>query len=353
MQVRRCPHCDLPLLADEITDGLCPTCGTVIDELAQVAPEPAPEEPPPSAPGSGRFLLGALAGGLLALVVAWPISAWMSAPTTSEDEVDALRKAKEQAESEARSANAGRTSAEKKLRVAEKKLGETEKQLTTTQQGLADALAQQKVSGEQLARIAEQFLELKADFAALQALRQPRDPPTTTRTINVPNMIYKLQPLVNGAGLKLVGQAKTLQIMAVGNNSFLDASELRVQEIIVVGAINDGARVRLSAPEGRITIPEISGRATVEIRAPNGTVVIRVINGDAQVTMTGKDIDFADFIDGDRTQVTATVTNDGRLHFQDLRGSSRLHWKKDRPTDREPTIEKGTVKPPAEFRKLD
>jgi hypothetical protein len=356
MLVKRCPHCDLPLLADEVIDGLCPTCGGQVEEpVPDVELVPAPPTPPVD---WGKFLLGCLAGGVLALLLAWPISALLQAGSLSYEEVQALRQEKEQAEKEARDALDARLTAQKKLIAAERTLREKEETFQQAQeakskaeQERADAQAQLKAKGEQVGQILEQFNELKKEFAALLAAR-PREPPVQTVNINQPDGQYVLPNLDNGRSVKLVGRVKTLRLNSI-NNATLDASELQVREIIVAGTINGGSRVRLSAPDGKVTVQEINGRSTVEIRAPGGSVTIRSIMADSQVTLTAKEIDLADFLDGDRTQVTATVTSGGQLRFADLRGSSRLHWKKDKPTDPEPRIDKGTIKPAAEFRKLD
>ena len=57
-------------------------------------------------------------------------------------------------------------------------------------------------------------------------------------------------------------------------------------------------------------------------------------------------------INGDRTQITVTLTNDGSLTFLRLNGKGHLHWRQADASDPEPLIERGTVNDRAEFRRL-
>lgn len=347
MLVRRCPHCDLPLLADEITDGLCPTCGQVVEEPVLVE-EPKPLPPPP--PGWGRFWLGSAAGAAFIFFIVWPLAALFTPASASREELETARTEKTEAEEGRQTALAARNMAERKFAALEKTLQTTSAEKAAADEDVKKEKAAKKLAVEQRNTLLNQFNELKGSFDALQATRWPA---TRVSNVNNPGAEYQLPPMTTATGVKLIGQVKTLKVPTVTNGAYLDATEFQAREIVFLGPINGGARVRLAGTNTKVTIPEINGKASVDIRVPGGSVVIRVINGDAQVTITTKEIDLADFVDGDRTQATVTLNAGGLLRFNDLRGSSRLLWRKEKPGDPDPRIDQGKIKPAAEFRRLD
>src|SRR5262249_23579575 len=146
-------------------------------------------------------------------------------------------------------------------------------------------------------------------------------------------------------------KVKTLRLVEVNEGAVLDASELLAQEIIV-GSVNGRSRVLLQAATA-VTVREINDQSHVTIEAPAGRGSIQGINDGCQVSVLAREIDFRRAINGSATQVLATITSGGRLHFAELNNGARLHWKKQQPADPEPMIEQGKIQGRSDFRRLD
>jgi hypothetical protein len=170
--------------------------------------------------------------------------------------------------------------------------------------------------------------------------------------VDRPNDDYIQVPLNNGAQVKLVGKARRLVLGAIDGGAALDASELITSEVFV-GYVNNRARLRLKAPGGTVKIKELNGQSQVEVAAPGGRVTVAHVTGDAVVAIHAKEADFPGVISGANTQVVVTLSKAGRLHFADLAGAARLHWRKDQPGDPAPDIIPGQINAAAEFRGVD
>ncbi len=155
MAVHRCPNCSVPYVDAEIEQGICPSCGTQLDEFARPARSEVPTPPPPAAPAPSRavpFLLGLVVGGVVALGALWaalrmgtplPGGGIEQTPT-----FQAVQAQKVEAETRVGEAEAGRQAAEsahaeaaKALEAANRKSTAALKQKEDTERQLKEVLA--------------------------------------------------------------------------------------------------------------------------------------------------------------------------------------------------------------------
>ena len=177
-----------------------------------------------------------------------------------------------------------------------------------------------------------------------------RPPPARVTQVDHPNAEYP--PLVPpGATVTLKGRAKRLKVPALEGGAVLDASELEVEDVIVVGKIDGGSRLRVAAHK-RVTFQaKIDGRSTVEVIAPTATVMfldvkgrdVTGIAGGSVVRVTAHVTSFLGHIRGADTVVTVTVARGGSVGFVEIDGPARFEYRKAAPADPDPVLSRGKV----------
>lgn len=184
------------------------------------------------------------------------------------------------------------------------------------------------------------------------------------RTVAIPSGDYAVGELNGGTRLKLKGKCNTLTIGLIDGKSTLDASELEAKEIIFTDKIDGKSTVKLNAPNGSIEFrKKVDGQSKLEVDAPNGSVTFTdpggflnegsKIDGQVSIKIIAKHVEFKAKIDGGpATHVVVTLTAGGSLKFSEVLGKSRLHYRKEKPEDPEPSVEAGRIDD-AEFKMID
>jgi hypothetical protein len=264
---------------------------------------------------------------------------------------------------EARRAQAEAQEVDRKRAAGEKSVKENQAQLqsaleksTETEKHLNEALSRLQAAQAQNASLEKSLAEeTKRAETALTPVRPARErtrqPGMELVRLLEPEGEYTLPPLLKGATVRLMGQIKTLKVASLNGGSALEILQLRAQEILFLGAINDGSRVTLQVPQARLVIPEISGKSRVDIRNLAGRVSIERINGESLVSITAKEVDLPGSVTG-MSSISATITREGRLHFKELQGNSKLSWKKQYFNDPRPQISEGILSQGAQFNEI-
>lgn len=154
--------------------------------------------------------------------------------------------------------------------------------------------------------------------------------------------------------VKLRGRIGKLAIDSVDGDALIDASGLIAESVEVAGEINGNAKLRLSAPQGKVTVPRtINGLAEVEIFAPGGSVILgtdhaEAINGATRVKITAAKVDLRGVVAGS-ARVDLSIDGAGKLSFVHLSGSVRLACAQPDGAAALSEVAKGKVDPGAEF----
>ncbi len=168
-------------------------------------------------------------------------------------------------------------------------------------------------------------------------------------------------PALNNQRVTLTGTIKRLRVASIDANSVLDASDLKVREIICAGKIDAASVVKLNAPGGAVEFREkVAGGVNLEVNAPGGIVTFgdagggmdAKINGGVMLKITAKRVEFRDRINGG-VHVDVALSNDGALAFKELTGGAHIHYHKIRREDLEPHIQSGSVDLTAEFKQTE
>ncbi len=168
---------------------------------------------------------------------------------------------------------------------------------------------------------------------------------------------YTVPWVRGGTVVKITGKIGTLNVTGADGLATLDASELEAKRIFVTGPINGNSTVALSAPSGLVDLKkQVDGNSTLRIEAPGGKVVFDKgtnINGNSHVTITARQVGLPGYLDGPETSVDVTLTGGGQLTYGDLKGASRIHYKKAAAGDPDPVVEGGRIGRRAEVRRIE
>lgn len=349
MPVFRCPSCTAPLTDAEHAAVACPECAAPLATAPMAAPAIATPPPaPPRAPLTARPWWGLL---VATAALAVPVVVWLTRPSAagpasaegdSGDGPAALLRHKEKDQAADRDLRA-RWQQQADLSAAlQRRLDETSTALTDearlrgeAERRLTDALARLTAAERGLSELSAAVEKLKDEAGAVR--------------LSDPNGSYTVRALNDGDRVKLLGRVNVLRVTGV-NGGTLDASGLEAKLIFFSQPINGAsAKVKLHAPGGVVNLVGANaGRLTID--APAGRVHCRQdINGEAEVQVRARTVQLDGAVNG-TAKVRATLTAGGAaLRFKLLQGSSRLTWKKERPTDPAPAITRGTVRGEAVF----
>jgi len=115
------------------------------------------------------------------------------------------------------------------------------------------------------------------------------------KQIHNPDGVVQLTDLNRDDRLTLTGKVRLLKIGTVGGKATLDASGLIAEEIVMTGDVNDHAVVKLSAPNGKVTIGgQVEGSARLTVTAPGGEFVVArsaKLDEHAEITVIAKDVE--------------------------------------------------------------
>jgi hypothetical protein len=355
MPFTRCPHCHLPLLAEEAQQPLCPACGAPLstaasDQLHLVQPQAAL---PPGLRtnfwlfGSGLALLAIALGGV------WLVYQQSFSPGIGDQGTGAK----------------------------ENETGPIAVSVPVTElrPSAPDPRPPTPVEKDAVVE-AESKTEAKKDEPPRAEPKpepipppRPQDPGPRRgililgeeRQIHLPDGEYTLEDLNGGKRVKLTGKVRILRVGLVDGGSTLDASGLEAKEIILARKIDGQSTVRLLAPGGSVEFREpVSGESRLEVEAPHGRVSFTQptlsrskagskIDGQAQVTITAREVDFRGILSGTATKVMVNLTRGGMLRFARIEGSTRLLYRKVEPADPEPRVLGSSVRLPAELKRID
>jgi hypothetical protein len=338
-----------------------------VELAAPAADDPSPTATPPAMhpPGFGPWLivavglLVALGGTALAVRYTLAPNNDPSASETAElrEQLHAARKKEQEAATKLVESEAARQQAvaEYEKLSAQLKLAEQQAQEAALQvQTVKEQVATERKQLEAAQAEAKQVLDAAAKGDAPWppgVVREIREGPNDKRlTIELPQGEYTLDRLMGNMKLKLVGNVRRLVVAGAEALTVLDAIELKAAEVRVTGSIAGSAKVKIFCPDGKVQLDRIMSKADVLIRAPQGRVVIGEVKGDAKLTITAKEVVLPQPIDGLGALVEAKLTRDGTLKFVELRGKTRLIWRKNDPDDPMPRIEAGRVAATASFR---
>lgn len=191
----------------------------------------------------------------------------------------------------------------------------------------------------------------------------PKQPPARARVENVdqPDSTYTVPPLKNREHLVLRGQVRVLRVSGLEDGAILDATGLQAGLITVSGAIDGGSVLKLNAPDSVVAFAAVvGGKSRVEINAPGGNVWFDVpsdlgrprslIDGGSTVTILARTAHLRGDVDGADTKVTVTLTHNGRLKVDAVRGMAAVEYK---IADAKSHAAAGFVAPTATFKKIE
>ncbi len=351
----RCPHCKLPVTADEAESGACPVCAAPLDAL----PAPTPPETTPARLSEMQTNYGRIGAGVVLLFLAiggpWLALYQSGPPAPKPEKTDppvALAPRPEPAPVEPPASPP------------------------------PVAAPEPAPSPEPPAPKAEPVVETPPPPAPVapptvpetkQPASEPTRPPTGQRGVLVvgdkrhlflPDSDYTVPDLQRGTRVLVSGKVKMLQVGQL-DGATLETADFEAEDVLFTRKIDHRSRVHLRLPGGNIEFrAPITGQSQVEIDAPGGKVLftrplLRVaapepaVAGESDVQVTARDVDFRTTIAGTTTHVIVALTKGGHLRFHGLDGQARLHYRKTDAADPEPRIDPGWVRGGAQFRRLD
>lgn len=177
--------------------------------------------------------------------------------------------------------------------------------------------------------------------------------------VHQPDSTYTVPRLKAGDHLLLKGRARQLHISGLEGGAILDASEFEAGVVTIESAITGGSFLRLNAPESIVTFSAlISGKSRVEIAAPGGQVVFHIptdrprpiIDAGSTVTITARTAHLLGDIDGADTKVLVSLTRNGSLKVNAVRGQAVVEY---RDEDSRSRVTAGFVASTATFNKIE
>lgn len=187
--------------------------------------------------------------------------------------------------------------------------------------------------------------ELPAPKPGAVILIDPFDAPK--RHIDVADAEVRVPDLHGEHEIVLSGKARVLKLGSLHGRVRLDASKLNVQEVIVAGDLHGDAQLVVSAPNGRVTVNGfVIGSAKLTVLAPGGAVLFAEsarLDAGSTVTATAKDLTVRGPMLGG-TKLSATLTSGGALKLTTLEGGATVTYRKEKPTDPAPAVDRGDVR---------
>ena len=353
--VQQCPHCKLPLTRDESREPLCPVCGEplydaepISDDLLDVhsfdddiAEDTSPDESPAEAvddrqgPAETMSRIGlavAIALMLLMLTAGIVLTSVFSGGQDDRDPPLA-----------------------RKNRPAAVML----EPLSATRPGDKDSPGKQAdpaIQGEDPKDIPDPVAEVPPD----QDLGPERN---ANVAIKAPHGKHTVAAVTANNSFKLSGTVKKLVIGGVHGQGVLTTEKLTAEEVVVTGSVNGSGALKLNVPGGSVKfLSPLDGAARVRINAPGGKVTFGpvdksrygggIIVGSANVSIVARDVDLRGVVDGG-SRVLVTLTEGGSLRFSMIAGGARVQYRKAKPEDPEPRIDRGRVIAGGKFLQVD
>ncbi len=204
--------------------------------------------------------------------------------------------------------------------------------------------------------------DLVADLPPDQDLQDLQDLAEEV-AIDKPDGEHNLPAVTGADSVKLGGKVKKLTIAGVHGQGVLTSEKLTARDVIVTGAVNEAGTLKLDVPGGSVTfLSSLDGAARVRINAPGGKVTFGPVDksvhgggaivGSAHVTVIARDVDLRGVIDGG-ARVVITLTEGGSLRFRSISGGAHVHYRKAKPDDPAPKIDRGRVTAGGKFVRLD
>ena len=181
--------------------------------------------------------------------------------------------------------------------------------------------------------------------------------------LDAPQGEHTVEAVNSGDRFLVSGKVKTLKITSINGQGAVATDKLEAEEVVITGGINGEGNLRLNAPGGSVTfLDSLNGASRVTVNAPGGKVTFGSadksrrgsgsIVGSSHVTIIARDVDFRGVLDGG-ARVTVTLTEGGSLRFANIAGGAHLHYRKAKPGDPDPKIERGRVTAGGKFACLD
>ncbi len=383
MVANQCPHCKWTFPPTGVMPNNCPVCGRLLHTPGHLDSGPGAETQPGSGGDGtgGKLPLANLALAAIALVIALLIGLRMTEllgggeaaqpQTVTHNEEKEAEKPAKSALQETEDTNRPETStalaAGKDAEMPAEHRSRTK--TNAVQIAAPDAAPEPQKQERPTEVVAPKPVEIAAPDQAPPSdlLRTgPHKPaPECGKPARVaPNTIalddpagqYTLPWVRGGRVVKLAGKIGTLNVTGADGLATVDASNLEAKRIFVTGPINGNSMVALNAPNGLVDLKkQVDGNSTLRIEAPDGKVVFDKgtnINGNSHVTITAREVGLPGYLDGRETLVEVTLTGGGELRYGDLKGYSRIHYKKAAAGDPDPVVEGGRIGRRAEVKRI-
>ena len=181
--------------------------------------------------------------------------------------------------------------------------------------------------------------------------------------INAPRGRHTIESVTGNDSFKLSGKVKKLTIAGVHGQGVLTTEKLTAEEVVVTGSVNEAGALKLDVPGGSVTfLGSLDGAARVRVNAPGGKVTFGpvdksrhgggIIVGSAHVTIIARDVDLRGVVDGG-ARVMVTLTEGGSLRFSMIAGGAHVHYRKAKPGDPDPKIDRGEVTAGGKFVRIE
>lgn len=334
MAIARCPHCRLPLTAEEVRRATCPACTGLVAPRAEPATVAAAE---PARPARSWWVLRLMGEGLLVALggaMLWYALSTTEAPELSEPEPP-VPAAPVLSRAEVDSVPVEEPLDEHELLDDLEVYGDPE-QLVEPVPEPPRSTAKWRAPAPWRGPMPR--LKSATTRPAPTAKRAPARAPRreaafgNARLLDRPDGEFIVPDLLSGQRVQLLGRVGTLRLGAIGAGAFLDAARLQARQIICGGPIDGRATVRLVASDGAVEFrAPIAGEAWVAVRAR--AVALGEVSGAARVGVV--------------------LTRGGALTFGALSGRARLYYRKLAPADPEPDVRGGPVNPDAELKRIE
>lgn len=200
----------------------------------------------------------------------------------------------------------------------------------------------------------------------VKQIRPPLPGHVETHEFNEPMDVYSVPVLKKGEHVVLKGKekVKALRVHGLDAGAVLDASELDAAVITVTGRIDNGAKLKLNAPNGTVHISgKIDNKSDVTIAAPGGEVKFMVetrpnregskVDNGSTVAVTARVVEFKGDITGTGTRVSIVLTRNAWLKVAQVNGRAVVEYKPQVAGWSPPDVIVGPVAPGATFRKIE
>lgn len=187
--------------------------------------------------------------------------------------------------------------------------------------------------------------ELPAAKPGAVVLIDPFDAPK--RHIDIADAEVRVPDLHGEHEIVLSGKARVLKLGSVGGRVRIDAHKLDVREVHIAGDLQGDAVLVVSAPNGRATVSGfVAGSAKLTVLAPGGAVLFAEssrLDAGSTATVTAKELTVRGPMLGG-TKLSATLTSGGALKLTTLEGGATVTYRKEKPTDPAPAVDRGDVR---------